>query len=115
MTKGVILKSRIPEIAAELAAKMDGVAAAGAELIAADAREKVHVGPGDGPHLKDHIHTEKVKQGTHAVVAGDKDAFWGHMLESGTTHSAPYPFLVPSLEEDRPEVYSLAEAAARTL
>jgi hypothetical protein len=38
------------------------------------------------------------------VLAGDpKDpsfAFYGHMIEFGTSHSPPYPFLVPALEDE---------------
>jgi HK97 gp10 family phage protein len=110
-----ILESRIPEIVAELPAKLDAVAEAGAELISATAQEKVQVSPGDGPHLRDRIHTEKVKTGTHAVIAGDGETWYGMLLEHGTSHSAPHPFLVPALEEDKPEVVALAEAAVRTL
>jgi HK97 gp10 family phage protein len=116
--KEVFLKSRLPEIVAELPARLDGVAKAGAELVCASAKERApydaHKSPGD-PHLRDALHVEKVKVGTYAVVAGDSDVFWGHLVENGTTHSAAEPFLIPALEEDKPEVVSLAEAAARTI
>lgn len=107
-----ILKSRIPMIVAELPTVLDHVAEAGAELISATAKEKVEVSTGA---LRDAIHTEEIKKGTHAVVAGDEEAFYGHLLENGTTHSAPHPFLLPALEEDRPEVFALAEAAVKAV
>lgn len=105
-----VLESRIPEIIAGLPLKLDGVAEAGADLVVGDAKEKVDVDTG---RLKDRIHKEKIKKGTWAAVAGDEEAFYGHMLEHGTTHSPPHPFLIPAMEEDRPEVIALAEAAVR--
>lgn len=112
MASKTVLQSRIPAIVAELAPALDQVAEAGAELISASAKEKVDIDTGT---LRDAIHTEKVKQGTHAVVAGDRVAFYGHLLEHGTTHSGPHPFLVPALEEDKPEVVALAEAAVKAV
>lgn len=105
-----VLTTRIPEIVAELPVKLDEVAEAGANLIEATAKDKVDVDTG---RLRDAIHVEKVEEGTYAVVAGDREAFYGHMLEHGTSHSAPHPFLIPALEEDRPEVFALAAAAIR--
>ena len=32
------------------------------------------------------------------VVAGDRDHFYGHMVEFGSTRAPAHPFLVPSVE-----------------
>jgi hypothetical protein len=49
------------------------------------------------------------------VVAGDDDVFYGHMVEHGTTHSAPHPFRVPAAEEARDPVRNLFVASLRNL
>jgi HK97 gp10 family phage protein len=65
-----------------------------------------------GEHLRDAIHVEEALEGVY-VVAGDKDVFWGHLVEHGTSHSAPHPFLVPSLEENRAAIVEAANAVVR--
>lgn len=112
MASKAVLESRIPEIVVDIGMKLDGVAEAGANLIESSAKEKVDVDTG---LLRDRIHTEKEGKGKYAVVAGDEEAFYGHLLEDGTTHSAPHPFLIPALEEDKPEVLALAAAALRAV
>ena len=98
-------QSRIPRIVAELAAKMDAGSRAAAELIAARAKDRAPVRTGK---LKNAIHVERERAGEHAVVAGDRDVFYGHIVEHGGAHSAARPFLVPALEESRDDAVALA-------
>lgn len=105
------LKSRIPAIVAELPARMEGVTSEGADLVAERARVRVPDAPPYGEGLVTAIHVERRGPARHEVVAGDNDHWYGHLVEHGTTHSAPHPFLVPSLEESRADVLKLGQAA----
>jgi HK97 gp10 family phage protein len=106
-----MLKSRFPAIAAELEPLTRGALEAGAELVSTAAKGRVVVGERT-PHLRDAIHTDSEPEGVY-VVAGDKETFYGHMVEHGTSHSAPQPFLIPALEETRSEVLALVAEALR--
>ena len=67
--------------------------------------------------LEQQVHVDDQKREGVYVVAGDPSdpiAFWGHMLEHGTSHSPPYPFLVPALEENE-EAIKGAVAAVRSV
>lgn len=108
------LKSRLPQIIAEMEPEIRGAMFAGAELIEARAEERVHDAPPIGEGLIGAIHIEETDDG-YSVVAGDTDHFYGHMLENGTSHSAPYPFLVPAKEESEDEVLGLVQAVLRGL
>ena len=109
-----MLKSRFPVIIAELGPRMNAVAREGAELIAQRAKQRVPVGAPE-VHLRDAIHVEDEKRGSYLVVAGDTDAWYGHLVEFGTTHSAPRPFLLPSFEESTDEIAALAQVAVSKL
>lgn len=102
--------SRLPAIAAELAVKLDAVAKLAAEEVAADARNNVNVGAPD-VHIKDHITVDHEGIGEYAVVAGNKDVFYGHILEHGSVHAGPHPFLLPAAESVAPNVDTLAKRA----
>lgn len=113
------LESRFPEVIAELRPKVGASIKASAELVEERAKAKVPVGP-DPVHLFDAIHVERESVGEYSVVAGgpvpgDEDVYYGHMVEFGTSHSAPEPFLVPALEESRPEIEALVTGALRGL
>jgi HK97 gp10 family phage protein len=107
----VSLKSRLPEIALELNARALAGLEAGAELIAEGARQRVPVESGA---LRDSIHVDTTK-GEVSVVAGDRTAFYGHMVEFGTTHSPAEPFLVPAAEAAKVEVAAAVTTALREL
>lgn len=109
-----MLKSRIPLIAAELNAKVDTAVATGALAVAAHARARVPVGAPD-VHLRDAIHVERTGVAEYSVVAGDNEVWYGHLVEWGTSHSAPRPFMVPAAEDGRDEVVGLVVAALRRL
>lgn len=108
----VTLKSRLPEIAAELQTRISAGTKAGAEIIEAKAKERVPVLSG---RLRDSIHTEFQGSGDWNVVAGSRDVFYGHMIEFGTTRAPAHPFLVPALEESRTEVEKAVTLALRSL
>lgn len=101
MPSAAKLISRIPEIMAELAEVKDSLDEP-IERVAQGARERVPVETGT---LRDAIHTEETKDG-YGVIAGDTDAFYGHMVEFGTTHSAAHPFLLPAFEAERDSIES---------
>jgi HK97 gp10 family phage protein len=99
-----MLQSRLSQIAAEIPVAADAVIEANAELLKVKAKERVPVGPGE-VHLRDHIHTERGDSpGEWYVVAGDGEVFYGHIVEHGSVHSAPHPFLIPAAEEVRAEI-----------
>lgn len=101
----ISLISRLLPIAAELPAQVGGALEEVAEAIAESAQSKVPVESGD---LRDAIHVEK--QGSdYSVVAGNENVFYGHLVEHGTTHSPPRPFLVPAAEENLETAEKLVE------
>lgn len=94
---------------------MNTAVKAAAERVEKGAKDRVPIESGD---LYDVIHTERVAQGSYAVVAGGRNAegdwvFYGHLVENGTTHSAPQPFLIPALEAERENAIALVVAALR--
>lgn len=105
-------KSRLPQIAADLGMRMDAVAREGAELIADEARDRV---PVDTGRLQDAIHVERIHLGEYAVVAGDNEAFYGHIVEHGGAFTPARPFLVPALEDNRAQIIALASLELRGL
>jgi HK97 gp10 family phage protein len=106
-----MLKSRLPMIAASLTPRARLTAKAAAELIEHRAKDRVPVRTG---RLRDAIHTEPIDDGT-AVVAGTTEVFYGHMVEHGTAHTSAHPFLIPALEESRPEIPNLGSVAFKDL
>jgi len=104
-----ILKSRLPEIAAGLDSFMREGMKLGGEAIAESAKARV---PVDSGELRAAIHVDEGTEGVY-VVAGDKDAFYGHLVEHGTSHSAPQPFLIPAFEENAELVNKLAGKSMR--
>jgi HK97 gp10 family phage protein len=107
-----MFKSRLPMIAAELLPRLGGAASAGAELIAQAARERV---PVDTGRLRDAIHVEADGPGEFAVIAGNNEVFYGHIVEHGGAHTAARPFMIPALEASRGEITKIAKEALRSL
>lgn len=106
------LKSRLPEIAAELRPRVGNAVRLGAERIKESARDRVPVHTGK---LRDGIEIDRRGPTEYAVVAGDRDVFYGHLVEFGTSHSAAHPFLVPAAEQNRQVVERLVIEALRRL
>lgn len=104
-----MLKSRLPAIAAELHGLVEAALQPGAHLVEAAAKERVPVESGE---LRDAIHVDTQPEGVY-VIAGDNKTFYGHLVEHGTSHSPPEPFLVPALEANRAAVVELAKHALK--
>jgi HK97 gp10 family phage protein len=107
-----MLVSRIPQITRELRSDLDSGLKRGADLVAVAAEGRVSVRTGK---LRASIHVAKTGISEYEVIAGNDEVFYGNMVEHGTTHSAPQPFLVPSLEGSRSAVLALAREALRDL
>lgn len=107
-------KSRLPRIAAKLDDYVDAGVRDVADDIARDARGRVPVASGD---LRDAIHVEDVEgvAGQYRVLAGDDDVFYGHLVEFGTSHTAPRPFLLPAAEGRRASIGVRVAARLRRL
>lgn len=91
---------------------LDGVAEAGAEMVASRAKDRVPVKTGK---LRDAIHVEREGAGEYAVIAGDTEVFYGHIVEHGGAHTPARPFLTPAAEETRDEYRAAAKAALKRL
>ena len=107
-----MLRSRIPQITIEIEHLVDEAIEEGAERVALSAKERVRVRSGD---LQRAIHIDPQKDGKYVVAGDDDDVFYGHMVEFGTSHSPPFPFLVPSLEENRNEIVATVQGSLRRL
>jgi HK97 gp10 family phage protein len=105
------LKSRLPQIAARLDNIVDQGARDVAEAIVKDAQERVPVASGD---LRDSIHAERTEEG-YAVLAGDSDTPYGHLVEFGTSNTPAHPFLIPAMEGKRASVKTLVAARWRSI
>jgi HK97 gp10 family phage protein len=105
-----MLTSRIPQIRRDLGPAVNDGLEVGADLVAGVARVRAPIETGS---LKASIHVENARGHGYLVVAGDRDVFYAHMVEHGTSHSAPQPFLVPALEQMRGEVLSRVRHALR--
>jgi glycosyltransferase involved in cell wall biosynthesis len=49
------------------------------------------------------------------VRAGSTEVFYGHIVEHGSTHTAPHPFLIPALEASRAAVVADVHAALKRI
>lgn len=104
--------SRLPQIAAGLGARMDVVAREVAREIEQGARERVPVDSGD---LRDSIATTRVALGDYRVEAGAGGAFYGFLVEFGTSKTPARPFMVPAAEAVAPRVREIGAAALARL
>ncbi len=105
--------SDLPQIAKSLDVRTDVVAGAGAKLIADGAKARVAIRT---RALHDSIHVERKGQGHYSVVAGNRRAFYGHLVEfGGGPHNHAQPFLIPAFEAARPAIEALGHDAFRDL
>jgi HK97 gp10 family phage protein len=93
-----VVKSRFPNIAKELRPKLDLAVREVARDIGRGAQQRVPVRTGS---LRSAIHVERQGLGSYAVIAHSTEAWYGHLVEWGTRHSAPHPFLTPAAEAAR--------------
>lgn len=108
------LTSRIPAIIAAIDPAVDATLKVSAESVVADAKSRV---PRDTDRLYNAIHAEDVPAG-QVVMAGDEDAWYGHLVENGTsgpTGHPPRPFLAPALEGRREGVIAAVAAALKAI
>lgn len=108
-------RSDLPSIAASLPRQVGPAVKAGAELIRFGASVRAPDRHPLGEGLVAAIHVDRRGPTSYAVVAGDDEVFYGHMVEHGTTHSAPHPFLIPAQEEAWKDVENLVAMALRDL
>lgn len=115
------LKSRFPEIVAELRPKVGAAVKAGAEVIAEDATQRV---PDPSPlaqGLIASIRVEREGAAEYSVLAGDDEAFYakwvefGHAKGKGRAAAGPTPFMVPAKEAKEETVVALVQAALKGL
>lgn len=90
-------RSRLKQIAAHLDEEIDSALRLTANAIAQGAQDRA---PHDSGDLEASIHVEKTDDG-YAVIAGNDKVFYGHLVEHGTSHSPPKPFLIPAAESER--------------
>lgn len=98
--------NRLPEIILQVEERSTVVAEKAAARVEFLAKENVRKRSGD---LERAIHVEPNEDvpGSFEVKAGNNRAFYGHMIEHGTSHSPAFPFLVPAVEAVRMEVNEL--------
>jgi HK97 gp10 family phage protein len=88
--------SRIPQITRDMEPNVAESLRIGAEVVAAAAAAGAPRGGGIH-HIADDIHVVRNGHLEYLVRAGKTDTFYGHILEHGSVHAAPHPFLVPAL------------------
>lgn len=114
------LKSRFPEIIAELRPKVGAAVKQAAEVIAEDAAQKVSDPSPVGQGLIATIRVEREEAAEYSVLAGDTTAFYAKWVEYGHAargggQVAPRPFMVPAAEENRENAAYLVTGALRSL
>lgn len=106
------VKSRFPQIAAELKPRIDLAVRKTAGRVAREAKYRVPVRTGK---LREAIHVERRGPAKYEVKAGDDDVWYGHLVEHGTSHSSPHPFLVPAAEMHRESLDEEVHSALKDL
>ncbi len=106
-----MLEDRFPEIIARMPETVAAAALEAGQLVEQSAKDRVPVRTGK---LRDAIHIVQDEEGSH-VVAGDKTAWYGHIVEHGSVNTPAHPFLVPALEENRAAVVAIVERAVGRL
>lgn len=109
------LKSRFPQIAAEIVPRVGQAVAQAADVVVERASARAPDRTPLGVGLVASIHKERRGPAEYAVIAGDDDVFYGHMVEFGTTKMSARPFLVPAAEESSDAAEALVTAALRGL
>jgi HK97 gp10 family phage protein len=107
MARRVIVQSRFPQIVAELDRAVARAVERGAEGVVSEARNRVPVATG---RLRDAIHVDEA-EGGFMIVAGDDEAFYGHIVEFGSAHSSARPFLLPAFEARRASIEAAVKGA----
>jgi HK97 gp10 family phage protein len=106
------LHSRFNVIAAHLDEAVDLAMRQLAEEVVTGAKSRV---PVDTGKLRDAIHIDHRDDGEYAIVAGDTDAWYGHIVEHGGTKTPPHPFLIPAAEAARQHIDDRVRYALRNI
>lgn len=117
MARAVTLKSRLPEIAAELRPKVGKAVKVGAEVVAEDAQGRVNIGP-PPVHIFDMIQVKRREAAGYEVqvTATDPKGFpYPFVVEFGSKDQPAHPFLIPALEAQADNVTYLVTGALRGL
>jgi HK97 gp10 family phage protein len=125
MPNRVTLKSRLPEISAEMRPRISRAVKEGAEEIADAARRNLeaggHVDSGD---LLNSVHVERAGAGQYRVVADARaekngklgaGAPYGVFVEFGTSDTSAYPFMIPAADEKSDGIVDAVQVVLRTL
>ena len=100
----VNLKSRIPQIQAELVARMAKVVDETADVIVEEAKMRV---PKDTHNLENSIHSEPAGPMSRHVIAGNEEVDYGLYVEFGTGNRPATPYFVPAVEDARGKVQGI--------
>lgn len=103
------IEDQLPRIIHELQPAVDTAVKAAAEMVAESAKVRVPVRTGA---LRNAIHLNVEPEGVY-VVAGNRKAWYGHIVEHGGAHTPPHPFLIPALEEHRAQILEAVRLAVR--
>ena len=106
------LNSRLPNIAATLDEEIDSALRKLAEGVVREAIMRVPVDEGT---LRSAIHIEREDDANYRVIAGDDEAFYGHIVEFGGSNVDARPFLIPAFEAQRAKVTELVKQALADL
>ena len=87
-------RSRIPQITAKMIPALEAAVTEAAQIVEDRAKQRVPVNTG---RLRDAIHIEHTGLGEVTVVAGDTEAFYGHIVEHGGNEATfrSYIFVPP--------------------
>lgn len=97
-----IWRSDFDTIAAFAEPRVEAAVMRSADRIKDTARTLVPVGP-PTTHIRNTIRV-RARRGTgisREVVAGSRQAFYGHIIEWGAVHVAARPFMVPATEMEK--------------
>jgi HK97 gp10 family phage protein len=114
------LKSRFPEIIAELRPKVGAAVKQAAEVVAEDASARAPDAPPYAQGLVESIRVEREDVAEYAVNAGGGAEFYAGFVEFGHAKRGggevpPHPFMVPAAEANRDTAAYLVTAALRSL
>lgn len=114
------LRSRFPEIVAELRPKVGAAVKQAAEIVAEDAAQRAPDRSPLGQGLVASIRVEREDVAEYAVNAGGGAEFYAGFVEFGHAKRGggevpPHPFMVPAAEANRDNAAALVTAALRGL
>ena len=105
----VTLKSRLPEVSAEIRPRVGRAVKSTAQDIEADAKERAPVLTGA---LRDSLITERAGAASYRVGS---PLYYSRFVELGTVHAAAEPFLIPAAEAHTEEAVARVEIVLREL